>query len=417
MMPAPQNVMPDAGSRSTSLVTEAFDATPILTSRLIQFFLILFLLTALLHHQRDFTLFILLILGIAFGARLWSRISAAHVNVFTDVDRQKVFPGEAVQLRIQLENAKWLPIWLRVGLPAGALAPEGHTDSIPRESGLLWFQTLSLDWTLKPKKRGVYRLGPPEIAVGDLMGFYPRTKKGGKAIQLLVFPRRLPLKSFPFPKRDYFGTPGSKSPVIDPVYILGTREYQSWRPARYIHWKASSRQNRLQEKIFEPSEQAKVLLMVEVEQFEHHKAETAFENTLELVASLAVQMNRQGYALGFMTDGELDGMGPGMVPLARNARQLPIILEMLARLQMKKAHPISGFFRKSLHATWGVSCARFAYRSDPADIHLKSRLKQRKIPFVSFLYEVDRPTSDSPRISKETVYRIEDIRVSTQMEP
>jgi hypothetical protein len=84
---------------------------------------------------------------------------------------------------------------------------------------------------------------------------------------------------------------------------------------------------------------------------------------------------------------------------------------------MKKAHPINGFFRKSLNATWGVSCARFAFRSDPADIHLKSRLKQRKIPFVSFLYEVDRPTPDSPGISEEPVYRIEDIRVSTPKNP
>ena len=416
-MPLPPNVRPNAGSKAMPLVPEAFDVTPILTSRLIQFFLMLFLLTALLHHQRDFTLFILLILGIAFGARLWSRLSGAHINADADIDRRKVFPGESVQMRIRLQNAKWLPIWLRVDLPADVLTSEGHTDSNPQESGLLWFQTLSLDWTLRPKKRGVYTLGPPRITVGDLMGFYPRTKQGGKAVQLLVFPRLLPMKSFPFPKRDYFGTPGSKSPVIDPVYILGTREYQSWRPARYIHWKASSRQNRLQEKIFEPSEQAKVLLLVEVEQFEHHKAETAFENTLELVASLAVQMNRQGYALGFITDGELNGIGSGMVPLAQNARQLPLILEMLARLRMKKAHPINGFFRKSLNATWGVSCARFAFRSDPADIHLKSRLKQRKIPFVSFLYEVDRPTPDSPGISEEPVYRIEDIRVSTPKNP
>ncbi|MBW1691959.1 MAG: DUF58 domain-containing protein, partial [Deltaproteobacteria bacterium] len=49
--------------------------------------------------------------------------------------------------------------------------------------------------------------------------------------------------------------------------MLGTRDYQNWRPARHIHWKASASHNRLQEKVFEPSEQEKVLLAVEVSQF------------------------------------------------------------------------------------------------------------------------------------------------------
>ncbi len=397
-------------------VPEQFQPTPLFTSRFIQFLLILFLLVALLNRQRDFTLFIFLILGIAFGAQLWSRLSPAHIQTTTTVDRKKLFPGESVRLEMRVKNAKWLPVWLRIELPPGTLEQASDDDPLQRESGLLWFQHIAFDWTLKPQKRGVYTLGPHRLTVGDLMGFYPREKKEGEAFQLVVFPRLVPLKSFSFPKRDYFGTPGSKSPVHDPVYILGTRDYQSWRPARYIHWKASSRQNRLQEKIFEPSEQAKVLLVVEVAQFESQQAETAFENTLELVASMAVQLNRQGYALGFMTDGVIDGNASGIVPLARNSRQLSMILEILARLKMKAAHPINGFSLKGFDVTWGTGCARFAYRSDPSDITIKKRLGQRKIPFVSFLYEVS-PADNTPlNFPAEAVYRIEDIRVARVVE-
>jgi uncharacterized protein (DUF58 family) len=393
------------------LAQEHLHLTPIFTSRLIQFFLILFLLVALLNHQRDFTLFILLILGIAFGAKLWSGLSLAHIKTSTTIDRQKLFPDEPVRMDLHVENAKWLPVWFRVELSAGTLDHEADDGPMPRECGLLWHQNVSFAWTLKPQKRGVYAVGPPRITVGDLMGFYPRAKKEREALQLVVFPRLVSLKSFSFAKRDYFGTPGSKSPVQDPVYILGTRDYQSWRPARFIHWKASSRQNRLQEKIFEPSEQAKVLLIMEVGQFELHNAEMAFENTLELVASIAVQLNRQGYALGFMTDGAVDGNSSGVVPLARNSRQLSMILEILARLKMKTARPIDDFSRKGFDIYWGTSCARFAYKSDPDDVTIIRRLKQRKIPFASFLYEVDYADQQSLRFAKESVYRIEDIRV------
>ena len=408
--------MKESENKSTTMVPEHLHPTPLFTSRLIQFFLILFLLVALLNHQRDFTLFILLILGIAFGAKLWSRLSLAHIKTTAAIDRKKLFPDEPLRLDLHVENAKWLPVWFRVELPAGALNHETDDGPMPRECGLLWHQNVSFAWTLKPQKRGVYAVGPPRITVGDLMGFYPREIKEREALQLVVFPRLVSLKSFSFAKRDYFGTPGSKSPVQDPVYILGTRDYQSWRPARFIHWKASSRKNRLQEKIFEPSEQAKVLLIVEVRQFELHNEETAFENTLELVASMAVQLNRQGYALGFMTDGAIDGNVSGVVPLARNSRQLSMILEVLARLKMKTAHPINGFSRKGFDIYWGASCARFAYKSDPDDITIISRLKQRKIPFASFLYEVDPPDQKSMRFPKESVYRIEDIRVPKDLE-
>jgi uncharacterized protein (DUF58 family) len=392
------------------------EPTPIFTSRIIQFFMALFLLAALLNRQQDFTLFILLILGIGLGADLWSRLSHANLKFAVSIDHQKLFPHESVHLEIHVENAKWLPIWFRVELPSGALDYESEDGSTPRECSLLWHQKICFTWILKPPKRGVYTVGPPRTTVGDLMGFYPREIKNQKALQLIVFPRLVPLKAFSFAKRDYFGIPGSKSPVQDPVYILGTRDYQSWRPARFIHWKASSKQNRLQEKIFEPSEQAKVLLLVEVKRFELNQANLAFENTLELVASMAVQLNRQGYAIGFMTDGAIEGDMSGIVPLARNPGQLSRILEILARLKMKTTHAISDFSAKEFNSYRGASCARFTYRQDPADSNHINRLRQRNIPFVSFLYELDHAGQKNMRILKEPLFRIEDVRVPKDYE-
>ena len=83
----------------------------------------------------------------------------------------------------------------------------------------------------------------------------------------------MPLGPLSLPRRDFFGVPGGESPVDDPVYILGTTDYQNGRPAKYIHWKASARHHRLQEKVFESTEQEKILLVVDVDQFVKAEAE------------------------------------------------------------------------------------------------------------------------------------------------
>ena len=75
------------------------------------------------------------------------------------------------------------------------------------------------------------------------------------------------LAPFNLPKRDFFGVPGGESPVNDPVYILGTSDYHYGRPSKYIHWKASARYQRLQEKVFDSSEQEKVLFLIDVGEF------------------------------------------------------------------------------------------------------------------------------------------------------
>jgi uncharacterized protein (DUF58 family) len=397
-----------------ALQPERFHPTPLMTSRLVQLFLLLFLLLALIYQQRDFALFMILLLGITLGADLWSRRSLHRIQVTAELNRIKIFPGEGVQIKIHVKNAKWLPVWLRIELPDNIVEHEAEGLPVQTETRLLWFQSASFEWTLTPEKRGVYVLGPPKIWVGDLMGFYPRRKASGTALHLIVFPRLVPVKSFSIPRRDYFGTPGAKSPVWDPVFILGTREYQSWQPARYIHWKASSRQPRIQQKIFEPSEQAKVLLMVAVEQFALNHADDAFENTLEIAASLAVQWNRRGFALGFMTDGAVTGNKPGVLPVAYNARQLSMILETLARLQMRKAEKINDVFHKEFNSAWGVSCARFAYKPDPMTILINTRFKKRKIPTVSFYCEMDtsgRPLSTS---ANQHAVHIENIRLANE---
>jgi uncharacterized protein (DUF58 family) len=256
---------------------------------------------------------------------------------------------------------------------------------LTKESTLLWYQGTHFQWEFIAERRGVHHIGPLHIIAGDLLAFFSREKKAEESHPIIVYPRLIPLKSFSLPRRDFFGVSGAKSPVQDPIYILGTRDYQHGHPSKYIHWKASARHHRLQEKVFEPSEQEKVLLVVDVEQFASHKAEEAFEHTLETVASLAVQMDKRGYALGMVTNGVMVGGGSTFVPITRNRQQLPAILEVLARLQMETKGDILDLLRRGFELHWGMSCAHFSYEEDGTVAAADQYFKHRKTPVLFFV--------------------------------
>ena len=379
---------------------------------LMQFFVGLLLFIALLHGQRDLIVLSLLVLGLVFGTKLWTRISLSGIITHSAVNKQKVFPGEKLTLRINSENKKLLPVWLQIQVPVtGPIYPSSGETTFTKEDSLLWYQTTHFEWEFTAERRGIHQIGPPHILAGDLFAFFSRGKREEAFHEIIVYPRIVPLKSLPLPRRDFFGVPGAKSPVQDPIYILGTRDYQHGQQAKYIHWKATARHHRLQEKVFEPTAQEKVLLVVDVGQFASLKAEEEFENTLEIVASLAARMDKRGYALGLVTNGVVVGGSPAIVPIARNRQQLPAILELLARLQMEPKGDLIDTLRRGLEVHWGISCVHFSYEEDGTVLAAEQYFKHRKTPVMFFVCQ-PRFTSREDRSKVwHKIHCLDDIRI------
>ncbi|MFH1487831.1 MAG: DUF58 domain-containing protein [Pseudomonadota bacterium] len=356
---------------------------------LVLFFVGLLLFISLLHAERDLAILAFLVLGLAGGAKLWSRLSLKGLRCSFTLDKGKVFPGEELTFSAKAENAKFLPVWLQITLPLnGPITPSSGETTLTHEGGLLWHQRVRFQWGLTARRRGVHAVGPPQIRVADPLGFFPRLRQQGAASQVLVYPRLIPLKPFSLPRRELFGLPGSKSPVQDPVYILGTRDYQHGRPARHIHWKASARHDRLQEKVFEPTEQEKVLVLVDVHPFEAHKASEAFEETLEAVASLTVDLDRRGYAVSLATNGVIHGGGSGIIPPTRNSHHLPDILELLARLEMRQTGDLTDTLLRGLDIPRGVTPVHFSYEASGVMAQVEEYFTRRKTPVVFFVWRV-----------------------------
>jgi uncharacterized protein (DUF58 family) len=351
------------------------------------------LFVALLNHQRDLIILSLLVLGTAGSAKLWATASRSRLACRSAVDRSRLFPGEPLALTLEAENRSFLPMALQVTVPAGGLLGPSGDRRVSGEAGLLWYQRVEFRWTLTASRRGVHRLGPHRCATGDLFGFFTSTRLAGEAREIIVYPRIVPIARFPLPRRDFFGIPGAESPVRDPVYILGTREYQPGRPAKHIHWKATARHHRLQEKLFEPTEQEKILLAVDVEGFARHGAGQEFERTLEAVASLAVRLDREGCAVGLIANGVVEGGGGSVVPIGWHPQHLPSILELLARLRRKPSAPLLDVIRAGNHLPWGISCLCFAAEAAGGTISALDYFARHHVPVILF---VARPGGGDP---------------------
>ena len=385
----------------------------IFNSLLMLLFVGIFLFVALLYRQTESSLLAVLIFVMVGGSKAWCSMSPTRIQCVSAVSARRVFPGESVTLATTVENGKWLPVCLRIMWSfGGVLKPEGHNGTLIGQSAfVLWHQTVKFRQDFIALCRGVHQVGPPRIWTSDFLGFFEKEKSALDATHIIVFPRLVSLRPVVNRRRDLFGVPGAKSPVQDPIYILGTRDYQTSRPSRHIHWKASARHLRLQEKIFEPSEQEKVLLTLDVGSFEKSNQKECFEHTLEVVASLAVRLDGMGYAIGFAANGALTGGNTSATPITRGPRQSSSILEILARMKTIPNGSIAEIIKQSLGSQRGVSCVHFCYEDDAFVSDMEKFYQKRQIPVTFLLWRRD-PNSQTVE-GKNGIcrYSIDEIRI------
>jgi uncharacterized protein (DUF58 family) len=385
--------------------------------RLVKFMVGACLFLSLLYDQRELSILAVLVLGITIGTNLWSRLSLSGIHCALTVDKNRLFPGESLDLNLKAENTLFLPVWLQVNMKIeGALALSHTETNFTSNCSLLWYQQTRFSYRLVARRRGVYRVGSAHIKAGDIFGFFPRKKRTSGDTAVIVYPRLVPLKPFLPPSLDFLGSPGAKIPIQDPIYLLGTREYQHGRPARHIYWKASARHNRLQEKLFEPSEQKKVLLTIEVNPFEKANASESFERTLEVAGSLAVQYYQRGYALGLVTNGEVEGGSP-LVLIGRSPQLLPSILEILARLKMRAAGSLADTLYRIPELPWGLSSVYFSYEHAENTRPTAQYFSHRRIPMILVDCSSRPQWEENGHTPAGKIYRLDEICIEEDLKP
>jgi len=381
--------------------------TTIFTEPFIITMALVFLFISLLNHQIQMTVLNLLVLGVIAATRLWSRYSFSGMAVDLEIDKNRVFPGERIRFKIQAGNHKFLPVQVQVNLAID----ESHFSpdtALCENSVLLWFQKTTFSFSIKAIRRGCVTVGHPGIMVGDLFNFFPRQKIWQNTVDIIIYPKITAIKPVLMPEHFFFGVPGAQSPVQDPVYILGTREYQSFTPVKRIHWKASARYDKLQEKVCEPSVQEKILIVVDVESFHALQAADDFEIMLEAAASMAVYFENRGNAVGFMTNAVINGKKPGFVPIGRNSQTLSMILETIARMDMRSGSSLMDVFQQHISRLWGINCIFCSHTIDSSIVKMKQFYSHKKIPVKYFVSRTGDTEYENAFIS-DTIQHIDTI--------
>lgn len=307
---------------------------------------------------------IVVLLGLALAAaglsKLWSYLSLKGVHAERQLSETRVFPDEALELRLRVFNRKLLPLpWIQVNdeVPVGFIpelrpAPGSKPGFglISESSSILWYSAISWKYRLLCKKRGYYPLGPLTVTSGDIFGFYPRTNIEAAAKDcIIVYPRVYTLSQLAIPSLYPLGEAKSERRIFeDPSRTIGVRDYSPGDSLRRIHWKASARQQQLQVKVFETTTTLRVAIFLAMESFQYEGIWN--ENELELgistAASLANYLIDKKSQVGLWANAKLaDSKQPARIQPGGGVDRLVQILEALAKVVNASSQPFTDFFQ------------------------------------------------------------------------
>ncbi|MGE5221483.1 MAG: DUF58 domain-containing protein, partial [Omnitrophica WOR_2 bacterium] len=278
---------------------------------------------------------VLAIMGVAYW---WQKHSLDGVFYRRRFHYTRGFPGEKIDLRMEIENRKFLPLsWLRVFDPwpkpvapedPGLVLPSHIQDKVLLTNlvSLRWYETARRNYSLGLRKRGVYKVGPVQLESGDLFGIYQQKREMKEVEQITVFPALIPLPENQFPAEDPLGDRRSLRRLYeDPNQPMGLREYRPEDSFRRVHWSATAHTGQLQVKVYQPVSSQILTICLNVSTFTHYWQgyhEGMLEQVIGLAAALASQSLQEGYQVGLISNGCLANSDqPFRIPPGRSPRQ------------------------------------------------------------------------------------------------
>ena len=284
---------------------------------------VLLLLSAL---TRQPIAFLAALFAFVFGIvpELWYRYALRHLVIVQRIDQKRAFFGEEVTLSLGVENQKLLPLpWLEIEdeipiqlpLLTGRAFPTYKVNRVALVNTFsLWsYQRVTRRYRLACAARGVYTFGPASLRSGDPFGWLVREDRIAARETLLIYPLVAPIESFGLPPRHPFGEHATPRRLLeDPLRVAGVREYVPGDDPRRIHWKATARAGELRSKVYEPSSQYRLLLLLDINTYAAPWMgldPDIQELTITAAASLGMWALDEGYAVGLLANSLMMALG------------------------------------------------------------------------------------------------------------
>lgn len=346
-------------NKTTSLqnIISLFTILPV---RLVVLAAFLYLLKERYFLTASYILFLIIILE---GASLWSMAGLRKLRVRKYFKPYRLFPGEEAVFAIELENNKMLPVFLSWNQP---LPPElkvypekEFCGAISGRAFLGWSCKVVTTHKIKAIKRGYYTIPALHLRSSDVFGLFNKEISLEEGQKVFIYPSLLPLSDINLTPADLIGEQRDNRPFLpDPIMYAGLKEYMPDIPARFIHWKASARQDGLLAKIIEPSANLRICIAINAEAYiQPQPQEDLFEEALSIAASLALWADTSRIPFGLLANAPQKELPTQIVvPLGGGFDQAKLVLESLARAELAVLGTLDELLRAECsRLPWGTT--------------------------------------------------------------
>lgn len=254
-----------------------------------------------------------------------------RLTVEREVDPQRVPRGDlAVGLvRVSNDGRRPVPAVVATDRVGGQEVPV----ALPRLAGGAKRTTT---YRLPTEQRGIVSVGPLRVERRDPLGLAVAAVARGGTTTLVVHPKVLPLAGLlPGRARSLEGPTAQRAPR-GTVTFHALREYVVGDDLRHVHWRSTARTGTLMVKEHVDTSRPETVLVLDARPASYDEEGRAFEEAVDVVASLAVACAQVGFPVRIvMTDGlRIGGSRPTRDPLP--------LLDRLAAVQRSGAGSLAG---------------------------------------------------------------------------
>ncbi len=376
----------------------------------------LLLLAGLIVRSRMALRGALALAGLLALSWLWDRLSLVRLRYRRHFSESRAFLGEEVTLTLTVHNAKPLPLLLEIedAFP-GELLIEGCEKALNPITNVyelrsFWlpgpFQRLERQFRVRCTRRGYHAFGPAAFITGDALGLVSTRAHLPQRDYLIIYPKVYPVWAGPWPGKQPLGDWKSRQTLFeDPLRLAGVRDWQAGDGWRRVHWKATAYHQRLLSRVYEPGEEAQVMVFLNTATLEQYWAgcvQELFERAVSVAASLVLDCSVRRLAVGLMANAYWPGsdqwlrLAPG-----RSAGQVVRLLEMLAVVPGLPVIPIEELLlAQAARLPWGATLVLVTGLTYPA-LHAALGDLARSGRKVALVTLEEKP----PRLLGVTTYR------------
>jgi len=243
-----------------------------------------------------------LLLAVAAGV-VFVRLGAARLDVTRRLYPSQVHEGDQVTVEVDLVaagRARHLFVEDTVhGLGVARFAAAATTPG----------QRLVARYEIFCRTRGIYQVGPAEVASADPFALTEARVALGSVDRLIVYPAVEPLDGFPA-VRGLDPAVQSTHPTFAPhggEDFFTLREYQIGDDLRRVHWPSSAKRDELMIRQLEVPWQARALVLLDP-RVERYPSPDCFEHAVRGAASVVTHLYRGGFSPELWTGERAPGL-------------------------------------------------------------------------------------------------------------